>query len=98
MPVRLFSFLYFRLPATSQLQAPSAENKTREPVEYFYDYFGQETWEEIASCTIQMSNMPQPVTAREVAQFVGIHIAMGTLKVKCSGLNLNGFVFLFFFM
>lgn len=60
----------------------SAENITRKPDEYFCDYFDQETWEEIAGCTVKMSNMSQPVTAREVAQFVGIHIAMGTLKVS----------------
>lgn len=77
-----FSISLFRLPTTSQLQTQSVENTTRKPIEYFNDYFGQETWEEIASCTIKMSNMSQPVTAREVAQFVGIHIAMGTLKVS----------------
>lgn len=42
---------------------------------------GWETWVEIASCTNAQCNMSNPVTAREVARFVGIHIAMGTLKV-----------------
>lgn len=80
-----FNTSLFRLPTTSQLHTPSAENATRKPIEYFNDYFGQETWEEIAGCTIKMSDMSPPVTAREVAQFVGIHIAMGTLKVSALG-------------
>ncbi|XP_074510110.1 zinc finger protein 576, tandem duplicate 1 isoform X1 [Sebastes fasciatus] len=66
--------------STSQLQAPREENRTRDPIDYFSNYFGWDTWEEIANCTNKLSNMPKPVTAREVAQFVGIHIAMGTLK------------------
>lgn len=57
----------------------------REPVDYFSEYYGQETWEEIANCTVKLSNMAKPVTAKEVAQFVGIHIAMGTLKVSALG-------------
>ncbi|XP_077382625.1 zinc finger protein 576, tandem duplicate 1 isoform X2 [Festucalex cinctus] len=48
-----------------------------EPLEYFSKYFDWDTWLEIARCTNQTSDC---VTAREVAQFVGIHIAMGTLK------------------
>ncbi|XP_029307268.1 zinc finger protein 576, tandem duplicate 1 [Cottoperca gobio] len=66
--------------STSQIQAPREENKTTEPIDYFSKYFGGDTWVEIANCTNKLSNMPKPVTAREVAQFVGIHIAMGTLK------------------
>uniref|UniRef100_A0A3P8TRK1 C2H2-type domain-containing protein n=1 Tax=Amphiprion percula TaxID=161767 RepID=A0A3P8TRK1_AMPPE len=66
--------------SSSQLQAPRGENSTREPIDYFSKYFGWDTWVEIASCTNKLSNLPYPVTAREVARFVGIHIAMGTLK------------------
>ncbi|XP_023124581.2 uncharacterized protein LOC111567590 [Amphiprion ocellaris] len=66
--------------SSSQLQAPRGENSTREPIDYFSRYFGWDTWVEIASCTNKLSNLPYPVTAREVARFVGIHIAMGTLK------------------
>ncbi|XP_008284095.1 zinc finger protein 576, tandem duplicate 1 [Stegastes partitus] len=66
--------------SSSQLQALRGENRTREPIDYFTKYFGWDTWVEIASCTNKLSNMPYPVTAREVACFVGIHIAMGTLK------------------
>ncbi|XP_073342330.1 zinc finger protein 576, tandem duplicate 1 isoform X2 [Pagrus major] len=66
--------------STSQLQTPIEENRTKEPIDYFSEYFGWDTWVEIGSCTNKLSNMPRPVTAREVAQFVGIHIAMGTLK------------------
>nr|XP_046256483.1 uncharacterized protein LOC124065276 isoform X2 [Scatophagus argus] len=67
------------LPTSAgQLQTP--RERTKEPIDYFTKYFGWDTWVEIASCTNKLSNMPSPVTAREVAQFVGIHIAMGTLK------------------
>ncbi|XP_029929160.1 zinc finger protein 576, tandem duplicate 1 isoform X2 [Myripristis murdjan] len=55
-------------------------NRSREPIDYFSKYFGWDTWVEIAQCTNKQSNMLNPVTAKEVAQFVGIHIAMGTLK------------------
>ncbi|XP_040901072.1 uncharacterized protein LOC121186413 isoform X2 [Toxotes jaculatrix] len=69
------------LPASSsQIQAPRDENSTREPIDYFSKYFGWDTWVEIANCTNKLSSMPNPFTAREVARFVGIHIAMGTLK------------------
>uniref|UniRef100_UPI0037E86D47 zinc finger protein 576, tandem duplicate 1 n=1 Tax=Semicossyphus pulcher TaxID=241346 RepID=UPI0037E86D47 len=61
-------------------QAPREGQRTREPIDYFTEYFGWDTWVEIANCTNKLSNMSNPVTAREVAQFVGIHIAMGTLK------------------
>ncbi|XP_070767983.1 zinc finger protein 576, tandem duplicate 1 [Enoplosus armatus] len=66
--------------STSQLQTPREENRNREPIDYFSKYFGWDTWIEIANCTNKLSNMPNPATVREVAQFVGIHIAMGTLK------------------
>ncbi|XP_075964980.1 zinc finger protein 576, tandem duplicate 1 isoform X2 [Anarhichas minor] len=66
--------------STSQFQALGEENRTREPIDYFSSYFGWDTWVEIANCTNKLSNMTKLVTAREVAQFVGIHIAMGTLK------------------
>ncbi|XP_068614648.1 zinc finger protein 576, tandem duplicate 1 [Brachionichthys hirsutus] len=66
--------------SVSQLQTPSEGNKTREPIEYFSEYFGGDTWVEISRCTNTLSKLPNPVTDREVAQFVGIHIAMGTLK------------------
>ncbi|XP_042346599.1 uncharacterized protein LOC121946192 [Plectropomus leopardus] len=66
--------------SVSQLQAPREENRTKEPIDYFSMYFGWDTWVEIANCTNKLSNMQKPVSAREAAQFVGIHIAMGTLK------------------
>lgn len=69
------------MPTTSgQIQAPREETRNTEPIDYFSKYFGWDTWVEIANCTNKISNMPRPVTSREVAQFVGIHIAMGTLK------------------
>ncbi|XP_072250572.1 zinc finger protein 576, tandem duplicate 1 isoform X2 [Leuresthes tenuis] len=67
-------------PSTSQRQAPRDENRTREPIDYFSKYFGWDTWVEIATCTNKHSDESNPVTSREVARFVGIHIAMGTLK------------------
>ncbi|XP_051261469.1 uncharacterized protein LOC127366520 [Dicentrarchus labrax] len=66
--------------STSQLQTPREESGGKEPINYFSKYFGWDTWVEIANCTNKLSSVHQPVTAREVAQFVGIHIAMGTLK------------------
>ncbi|XP_068999135.1 zinc finger protein 576, tandem duplicate 1 isoform X2 [Embiotoca jacksoni] len=66
--------------STSQLQELRDENRTREPIDYFSKYFGWDTWVDIAYCTNILSNMRNPVTAKEVARFVGIHIAMGTLK------------------
>ncbi|XP_056617920.1 uncharacterized protein LOC130432535 isoform X2 [Triplophysa dalaica] len=50
------------------------------PINYFNQYFSWDTWTEIAVCTREMSKPPKPVTGKEVAQYVGIHIAMGTLK------------------
>ncbi|KAM6995343.1 zinc finger protein 576, tandem duplicate 1 [Tautogolabrus adspersus] len=61
-------------------QAHKEGERTRRPIDYFSKYFGWDTWTEIANCTNQLSHMSNPVTARAVAQFVGIHIAMGTLK------------------
>ncbi|XP_021447331.2 uncharacterized protein LOC110510265 isoform X1 [Oncorhynchus mykiss] len=52
----------------------------RKPIDYFSKYFGWDAWSEIARCTNKVSHLSNPVTAKEVAQFVGIHIAMGTLK------------------
>ncbi|XP_053289385.1 uncharacterized protein LOC128450011 [Pleuronectes platessa] len=66
--------------STNQLLAPGDENRNREPIDYFSKYFGWDTWKEIADCTNKLSSRSNPVTAREVAQFVGIHVAMGTLK------------------
>ncbi|XP_047455116.1 uncharacterized protein LOC125016591 isoform X2 [Mugil cephalus] len=69
--------------STSHLQALGDENRTREPIDYFTKYFGWDTWVEIASYSNKVSNKPNPVTSREVACFVGIHIAMGTLRFPC---------------
>lgn len=69
--------------STSHLQATRDKNRTREPIDYFCKYFGWDTWVEIVNCTNKLSNTTNAVTAKEVAQFVGIHIAMGTLKVLC---------------
>ncbi|XP_059194438.1 uncharacterized protein LOC131975713 [Centropristis striata] len=66
--------------SASQLQTPREEIRPKQPIDYFSKYFGWDTWVEIANCTNKQSNMPKPVTAKEAAQFVGIHIAMGTLK------------------
>ncbi|XP_021480211.1 uncharacterized protein LOC110538006 isoform X2 [Oncorhynchus mykiss] len=52
----------------------------RKPIDYFSKYFGWDAWAEIARCTNKVSHLSNAVTAKEVAQFVGIHIAMGTLK------------------
>nr|XP_020464133.1 uncharacterized protein LOC109964885 isoform X1 [Monopterus albus] len=80
------------LPASvSQPQASRDENGTKEPIDYFSTYFGWDTWVEIASCTKKLSNMPNTLTAREVAQFVGIHIAMGTLKFPSPSLYWENF-------
>uniref|UniRef100_A0A3B3V7S6 Zinc finger protein 420-like n=1 Tax=Poecilia latipinna TaxID=48699 RepID=A0A3B3V7S6_9TELE len=74
-------FLSRSLPnSASHLQAPHDDNRTEKPIDYFSEYFSWDTWVEIASCTNKLSKMPNPVTCREVARFVGIHIAMGTLK------------------
>ncbi|KAM4568068.1 zinc finger protein 576, tandem duplicate 1 [Fundulus diaphanus] len=64
----------------SYYPAPHVDNSTAKPVDYFSEYFSWDTWGVIASCTNEASRWPNPVTGREVARFVGIHIAMGTLK------------------
>ncbi|KAI5620578.1 zinc finger protein 576, tandem duplicate 2 [Silurus asotus] len=51
-----------------------------EPIDYFIQYFSWNIWKDIAVCTGQVSKLAKPVTKEEVAHFVGIHIAMGTLK------------------
>jgi len=52
------------------------------PIHYFNQYFSLDTWNEIAVCTRETSQLANPVTEKEIAQYVGIHIAMGTLKVS----------------
>lgn len=76
-----FSFCPCSSPNSSHPQTPREEDRTKEPINNFSKYLGWETWVEIANCTNARCNMSNPVTAREVSQFVGIHIAMGTLKV-----------------
>ncbi|XP_026149912.1 zinc finger protein 576, tandem duplicate 1 isoform X2 [Mastacembelus armatus] len=77
---------YFYKNQTNSASLPTSvnqlqdENRTREPIDYFSKYFSWDTWVEIVQCTNELSSVPKTVTAREVAQFVGIHIAMGTLK------------------
>uniref|UniRef100_A0A3Q2QD95 Uncharacterized LOC105932503 n=1 Tax=Fundulus heteroclitus TaxID=8078 RepID=A0A3Q2QD95_FUNHE len=74
-------FFFRSLPnSESRPPAPHVDNSTAKPVDYFSEYFSWDTWGEIASCTNEASRRPNPVTGREVARFVGIHIAMGTLK------------------
>ncbi|KAG9275933.1 hypothetical protein AMEX_G8177 [Astyanax mexicanus] len=71
---------------TSRNRSSHAEHQERgrntswKPIDYFIQYFSWDTWKEIAECTGKASKLPEPVTEKEVAQFVGIHIAMGTLK------------------
>ncbi|XP_060726856.1 uncharacterized protein LOC132846248 isoform X1 [Tachysurus vachellii] len=62
-----------------------------EPIDYFVQYFSWSLWKDIAACTQQVSKSPKPVTEKEVAQFVGIHIAMGTLKFPCMKLYWDDF-------
>ncbi|XP_058252281.1 uncharacterized protein LOC131357349 isoform X3 [Hemibagrus wyckioides] len=59
---------------------PAGSKEHCEPIDYFVRYFSWSIWKDIAACTQQESKSPKPVTEKEVAQFVGIHIAMGTLK------------------
>ncbi|KAG7277188.1 hypothetical protein CRUP_021728, partial [Coryphaenoides rupestris] len=66
---------------TNNLSAAEVHQEdVRQPIDYFSAYFGWDTWGEIAQCTNKQSKMLPLVTAKEVAQYVGIHIAMGTLK------------------
>lgn len=74
-------FCPYSLPNSSHAQAPREEDRINEPINNFSKYLGWKTWVDIANCTNIRRNMSNPVSAREVAQFVGIHIAMGTLKV-----------------
>lgn len=69
------------LPNSSHTQTSREEDRINEPIDNFSKYLGWKTWVEIANCTNARCNMLNPVSAREVARFVGIHIAMGTLKV-----------------
>lgn len=61
---------------------PAGSKEHCEPIDYFVRYFSWSMWKDIAASTQQASKSPKPVTEKEVAQFVGIHIAMGTLKVS----------------
>ncbi|TRY94756.1 hypothetical protein DNTS_021627 [Danionella cerebrum] len=61
------------------------EGGNRKPINYFNQYFSTDTWNEIAVST-RTPNLTKPVTEREVAQYVGIHIAMGTLKFPSTAL------------
>ncbi|XP_054638146.1 uncharacterized protein LOC129185324 isoform X2 [Dunckerocampus dactyliophorus] len=67
-------------PGITMQNVIQAPGETRRPIHYFSKYFGWDTWVDIAHCTNQTCNILNCVTASEVAQFVGIHIAMGTLK------------------
>lgn len=58
------------------------DQQAGKPIDYFIQYFSWNTWKDIAACTGQVSKLAKPVTGKEVAQFVGIHIAMGTLRVS----------------
>ncbi|XP_061808058.1 zinc finger protein 576, tandem duplicate 1 isoform X1 [Nerophis lumbriciformis] len=73
-------------PGVTTQNVIQAPRETRGPIHYFSRYFGWDTWVDIARCTNQSTSTPNCVTVREVAQFVGIHIAMGTLKFPCSRL------------
>ncbi|XP_055083843.1 uncharacterized protein LOC117384217 [Periophthalmus magnuspinnatus] len=66
--------------ASSAVQERRADNIIKKPIDYFSKYFNWDTWREISHCTNQLNNLSTAVTVKEVAQFVGIHIAMGSLK------------------
>ncbi|XP_038832358.1 uncharacterized protein LOC120030925 [Salvelinus namaycush] len=80
------NYIPYNLPTTeSQARSGSIGGSQTgtgygKPIDYFSKYFGWDAWAEIAGCTNKVSHLSNPVTAKEVAQFVGIHIAMGTLK------------------
>ncbi|XP_065117007.1 zinc finger protein 576, tandem duplicate 1 [Paramisgurnus dabryanus] len=85
-------------PSGRQIASPSqsghieAEGQpSRKPINYFSQYFSWNTWSEIAVFTGEMSKLPNPVTEKEVAQYVGIHIAMGTLKFPSTKLYWEDF-------
>lgn len=78
-----FFSLYFRNVAGSLTRHTKTERQLNgKPFNYFNQYFSLDTWKEIAVCTREISKLPNLVTEKEVAQYVGIHIAMGTLKVS----------------
>ncbi|KAK7926281.1 hypothetical protein WMY93_008591 [Mugilogobius chulae] len=64
----------------STAQERRKDNIIKKPIDYFLKYFNWDTWREISHCTNKLNNLTSPVTVEEVAQFVGIHIAMGSLK------------------
>lgn len=66
--------------SSNPVQDKAVEKHIKQPIEYFSKYFSWDMWREISNCTNKLTNMSTPVTAEEVAQFVGVHIAMGTLK------------------
>ncbi|XP_055019476.1 uncharacterized protein LOC110171482 isoform X2 [Boleophthalmus pectinirostris] len=66
--------------ASSTVQDRRRDNISRKPIDYFSNYFSWDTWREISHCTNKLNSLSSPVTVEEVAQFVGIHIAMGSLK------------------
>lgn len=61
---------------------PAIGKERFKPIDYFIQYFSWSTWRDIAACTQNVSKLQNPITELEVAKFVGIHIAMGTLKVS----------------
>ncbi|XP_028325939.1 zinc finger protein 576, tandem duplicate 1 [Gouania willdenowi] len=76
---------YFNQNQTNSSNLPD-QTSSKKPIDYFCKYFGWDTWVEIAEYTDRASRISNPVTPNEVAHFVGIHIAMGTLKFPCSKL------------
>lgn len=66
--------------SSNSIQEKGVYNGIKQPIQYFSKYFNWSTWREISHSTNKLTNMSVPVTFEEVAQFVGIHIAMGTLK------------------
>lgn len=60
---------------------PRDDSRIEKAIDYFCEYFSWDTWVEIANYTNKLSKNQNLVTCREVARFIGIHIAMGTLKV-----------------
>uniref|UniRef100_A0A3B3QU53 Uncharacterized LOC111854836 n=1 Tax=Paramormyrops kingsleyae TaxID=1676925 RepID=A0A3B3QU53_9TELE len=75
-------FTYFSAQTEDTEESVGNEQERREqtPIDYFRQYLDWDTWEEIVTCNTGWPDFPTTVTAKEVAQFVGIHIAMGTLK------------------
>lgn len=77
----VFFFLFFSYSQLSQ-NGVGSQNGQKKPIDYFTQYFDWKTWQDVANITAKTSKKSNPVTAKEVSQFVGIHIAMGTLKVS----------------